>query len=92
LIWPTSTSFDNPIVGILASEGLRRFNFLLLNGEVTSLPCDVDLQVSMFDPDTVRKIVLWWYEDDAALYGIEMFDKSGNLILRVGLFPHWCKQ
>ena len=76
----------------MASEGFRRFNFILLNGHRTNLPCDIDLQANTFDPDSVKKVVLWWYEEDASLYGVEIFDKNSDIILRVGLFPSWCKQ
>ena len=37
-----------------------------------------------FDPDTVKKAVLWWDEDDASLYAIALYDKNNKHILRIG--------
>ncbi len=45
-----------------------------------------------FYPDTVKKAVLWWYEHDFLIWGIEMFDKNNKSILRVGDFDNCCKK
>ena len=45
-----------------------------------------------FDPDSVKKAVLWWSEDYPWLCAIELLDKKDNLIFKVGWFCHDCKK
>ena len=44
------------------------------------------MKETKFDPDTVKKVVLWWRNEDANLCAVEMFDKAGKNLLKIGYF------
>lgn len=85
LVFPKHPSYDNPLVAICSAQSKCRFNFILKNGEQTTLdPGGITLIPEYFDPDEIFKIVLWWSVGTALLAGIEFLDKSGAYIMRQG--------
>ena len=61
LIWPAEPTYNNPIIDVKGKDGEVSFNFILQNVDKCNLSIGVyDLSEMMFDPDEVKKAVLWW--------------------------------
>lgn len=66
LHWPKQPSYDNPIASVL-NDGNTFFIFKLQDDEVTDLDADGEdmTEHPVLNPDSVRKAVLWWEQEDA---------------------------
>jgi hypothetical protein len=69
-------------VAIDAKDQIWRFNFALKSGEETKESVDFVMKRVKFDPDAVKKVILSWWVTNARLDGIQLFDHSGNNILK----------
>jgi hypothetical protein len=54
----------------------------LKSGEETKESVDFVMKRVKFDPDAVKKVILSWWVTNARLDGIQIFDHSGNCILK----------
>ncbi len=60
------------------------FNFTLLSGEKTNLDTGCEMTEERFDPDKVKKVELWWNENEGELCSIVLKDEENESILSIG--------
>lgn len=63
------------------NKGYTQYNFRFRDGEMSQFKVDGQAYlVEIQEPLEVRKIVLWYYEANALLRGIQLFNKFGEVL------------
>lgn len=75
--YPASVSYDNYLTSIMDNKGYTQYNFQFGSLMSQYKTDGVAYKKEVANAESVRRIVIWFYQANGLLRGLQLFDRDG---------------